>query len=164
MFNKGRSRFIKIDILIIDEVHERTMKLDLILYYLKHFTLTKRNKERGFKLVFMNAMFNTNEIYEYLSFILDQQLTFGFIDQNDLEIEEYRENNYEVIYSNCVNNALCYVNTKFHEYNMGQLLREITKIVRYEVYLDNHFSKTILVFLPEYKENIFFIQYVTKGI
>ena len=49
---------IKCDILIIDEVHERTMKLDLLLYYLKHFTLNKTNKERGFKLVFMSATFN----------------------------------------------------------------------------------------------------------
>ena len=141
----------KCDILIIDEVHERTMKLDLILYYLKHFTLTKTNRERGFKLIFMSATFNTNDIYEYLSSINDQQLTFGFIDQNDLENEEYRENNYEVMYCNTINNALSYGNTKFNEYNMGKLLREITKIVRYEVYLDNYFSKTILVFLPDYK-------------
>ena len=75
----------KCDILIIDEVHERTMKLDLILYYLKHFTLTKTNRERGFKLVFMSATFNINDIYEYLSSIKNQQLTFGFIDQNDVE-------------------------------------------------------------------------------
>ena len=123
----------KCDILIIDEVHERTMKLDLILYYLKHFTLNKTNRERGFKLVFMSATFNTNDIYEYLSSINDQQLTFGFISQNDLENEEYKEDNYEVIYSDLINNALCYGNTKFNEFNMGKLLREITKIVRYEV-------------------------------
>ena len=141
---------IKCDILIIDEVHERTMKLDLLLYYLKHFTLNKTNKERGFKLVFMSATFNTNEIYNYLSSINDQTLTFGFIDQNEL-YEEFKEDNYEVIYSNNINNSLWYGNTKFNEYNMGKLLREISSIVRYEVYSNDYFTKTILVFLPDYK-------------
>ena len=50
------------DILIIDEVHERTMKLELLLYYIKHFTLCQDNIKRGFRLVFMSATFNTEEI------------------------------------------------------------------------------------------------------
>ena len=54
------------DVLIIDEVHERTMKLDLILYYLKYITLSKENIDRGFRLIFMSATFNTNEIHTYL--------------------------------------------------------------------------------------------------
>ena len=33
------------DILIIDEVHERTMKLELILYLIKNFTLNNENNE-----------------------------------------------------------------------------------------------------------------------
>ena len=140
----------KCDILIIDEVHERTMKLDLILYYLKHFTLNKENRERGFKLVFMSATFNTDDIYSYFSSIDNQNLTFGFIDQNDLRDDSLKEDNYQIIYSNTINNYLCYGNTKFNEYNMGKLLREISKIVRYHIYL-NDGIKTILVFLPDYK-------------
>ena len=141
----------KCDILIIDEVHERTMKLDLILYYLKHFTLNKENKERGFKLVFMSATFNTDDIHSYFSSIDNQNLTFGFIDQNDLKDESLKEDNYQIIYSNNINNYLCYGNTKFNEYNMGKLLREITKIVKGEVYLNDYYPKTILIFLPDYK-------------
>ena len=37
------------DVLIIDEVHERTMKLDLILYYIKHFILKKEKRKAEFK-------------------------------------------------------------------------------------------------------------------
>ena len=69
----------KCDILIIDEVHERTMKLDLLLYYIKHITLNKENIKRGFKLIFMSATFNTNEIYTYLSPYANNEFTFGFV-------------------------------------------------------------------------------------
>ena len=141
----------KCDILIIDEVHERTMKLDLILYYLKHFTLNKENRERGFKLVFMSATFNTDDIHNYFSSIEDKHLTFGFIDQNNIKDEVLKEDNYQIIYSNTINNYLCYGNTKFNEYNMGKLLKEIVKIVRGEVYLNDYNIKTILIFLPDYK-------------
>ena len=140
------------DILIIDEVHERTMKLDLILYYIKHFILKKEKRKTDFKLILMSATFNSDNIHDYLSLADDKDLTFGFIDQND-SIDEIREDNYDVIYCNSINNCLCYGNTKFNEYNMRRLLREITKIVRYEVYMEyyNNDNKTILIFLPDYK-------------
>ena len=67
------------DVLIIDEVHERTMKLDLILYYLKHITLCKENIDRGFRLISMSATFNTNEIHTYLSAKGKNEITFGFL-------------------------------------------------------------------------------------
>ena len=68
------------DILVIDEVHERTMKLDLILYYLKNITLSKENIDRGFRLIFMSATFNTNEIHTYLSTKGKNEITFGFVE------------------------------------------------------------------------------------
>ena len=138
------------DVLIIDEVHERTKKLDLLLYYIKYFTLTKENIDKGFKLVFMSATFNTNDIYNYFSSIENQKLTFGFIDQKEVN-KEIKEDNYDVIYLNCIKTHLSYGNTKFNEYNMKKIFREISKIVRYEVYLRDYRNKTILIFLPDYK-------------
>ena len=141
----------KTDILIIDEIHERTMKSDLILYYIKKFTLSTKNRERGFKLVLMSATFNTDDIHNYFSTIEDKKnLTFGFIAQNKIN-DELRQDNYEIIYSNSISNSLNYGISKFNELNMGKLLREIAKIIRYEVYLNNYDKKTILIFLPDYK-------------
>ena len=138
------------DILIIDEVHERTMKLELILYYIKHFTLSEeKNIKREFKLVFMSATFDIDNIYSYFSSIKNKNITYGFIKQKDLN--ESKENNYDIIYSNYINNSVKFENNKFNEFNMGKILREIAKIVRYEVYLDNYDKKTILIFLPDYK-------------
>ena len=138
------------DILIIDEVHERTMKLELILYYIKHFTLSDEiNIKRGFKLVFMSATFDIDNIYSYFSSIKNKNITFGFIKQKDLN--ELNENNYDIVYSNYINNSVKFENNKFNEFNMGKILREIVKIVRYEVYLDDYDKKTILIFLPDYK-------------
>ena len=138
------------DILIIDEVHERTMKLDLILYYLKYFTLSNREKStKDFRLVLMSATFNSDNIYAYFS--MNKNITFGFIDQNELS-QETKEDNYDIIYSNNINNNfLFHGNTRFKEHNMGKLLREIVKIIRYEVYEYYTHNKTILVFLPDYK-------------
>ena len=146
------------NILIIDGVHERTMKLDLILYYIKHFTLNKEKRKKDFRLVLMSATFNSDNIFSYLSLADEKNLTFGFIDQNELD-ENIREDNYDIIYCNSINNYLCYGNTKFNEYNMKKLLKEITKIIRFEVYNNeyiydrdyNNNNKTILVFLPDYK-------------
>ena len=138
------------DILIIDEVHERTMKLELILYYIKHFTLSEeKNIKREFKLVFMSATFDIDNIYSYFSSIKNKNITYGFIKQKDLN--ESKENNYDIIYSNYINNSVKFENNKFNEFNIGKILREIAKIVRYEVYLDNYDKKTILIFLPDYK-------------
>ena len=138
------------DILIIDEVHERTMKLELILYYIKHFSLSDEiNIKRGFKLVFMSATFDIDNIYSYFSSIKNKNITFGFIKQKDLN--ELNENNYDIVYSNYINNSVKFENNKFNEFNMGKILREIVKIVRYEVYLDDYDKKTILIFLPDYK-------------
>ena len=138
------------DILIIDEVHERTMKLELILYYIKHFTLSEeKNIKREFKLVFMSATFDIDNIYSYFSSIKNKNITYGFIKQKDLN--ESNENNYDIIYSNYINNSVKFENNKFNEFNIGKILREIAKIVRYEVYLDNYDKKTILIFLPDYK-------------
>ena len=138
------------DILIMDEVHERTMKLDLLLYYIKHFTLCENNKKRGFKLVLMSATFNTDDIHNYFSSVNNKDITFGFINDQD-ENNELNKNNYDIIYVNSINNSLYHGNTKFNELNMGKILREISKIIRYEVYLNDYEKKTILVFLPDYK-------------
>ena len=139
------------DILIIDEVHERTMRLDLLLYYLKHFTLCDKNRRKEFRLVFMSATFNTDDIHNYFSSIDNKKFTFGFINQNELN-DDLREDNYDIIYLNSINNSLQYGNAKFNELNMGKVLREISKIVRFEVYSDyNTNVKTILIFLPDYK-------------
>ena len=140
----------KCDILIIDEVHERTMKLDLLLYYLKHITLCKENINRGFRLVFMSATFNTNEIYTYLSSSGDNKLTFGFVEQRDLN--SYNNfNNYDVIYRNPSYNSLYSINKKFNEFNMRKILREIVRIVGMEAYSGDYYTKTILIFVPDYK-------------
>ena len=56
----------KCDFLIIDEIHERTMKLDLILFYIKYYTLTEMNRKRKFRLILLSAKFNINNIVEYL--------------------------------------------------------------------------------------------------
>ena len=141
----------KCDILIIDEVHERTMKLDLILYYIKHFTLSTENRQRGFKLVLMSATFNTDGIHNYFSSMKDKNVTFGFIDQKELK-EEEEEENYDIIYTDYIKSeGLYYGNTKFNDFNMNKILREITKVVRYEIYLNDYLNKTILIFLPDYK-------------
>ena len=137
------------DILIIDEVHERTMKLELLLYYLKHFTLCQDNIKRGFKLIVMSATFDIDNIYSYFSSNKQKDITFGFIKQNEGDI--IQENNYDIFYSNYTNNSLKLGNNKFNEFNMGKILREIAKIVRYEVYLNDYDKKTILIFLPDYK-------------
>ena len=131
------------DILIMDEVHERTMKLDLLLYYIKHFTLCENNKKRGFKLVLMSATFNTDDIHNYFSSVNNKDITFGFINDQD-ENNELNKNNYDIIYVNSINNSLYHGNTKFNELNMGKILREISKIIRYEVYLNDYEKKTIL--------------------
>ena len=139
------------DILIIDEVHERTMKLDLLLYYIKHFTLVANRQKKEFRLVLMSATFNTDDIHNYFSSINNKNFTFGFINQNELN-DDLREDNYDIIYLNSIGNSLHYGNTKFNELNMGKVFREISKIVRFEVYSDyNENTKTILIFLPDYK-------------
>ena len=119
----------KCDILILDEVHERTMKLELILYYIKYFTLSAENIERGFKLILMSATFNINGIYYYFSSMKEKNFTFGFIDDRDLT--EGEEENYEIIYSDSINsNGLNCGKTKFKDLNMNKMLRDIIKIVR----------------------------------
>jgi HrpA-like RNA helicase len=138
------------DILIIDEVHERTMKLELLLYYIKNFTLSdEKNIKREFKLVLMSATFDIDNIYSYFSSLKNKDITFGFVKQNKLD--ETQGNNYDIIYSNYNNNSLRFGIAKFNEFNMGKILREISKIVRYEVYLNDYTKKTILIFLPDYK-------------
>ena len=138
------------DILIIDEVHERTMKLELLLYYIKNFTLSdEKNIKREFKLVLMSATFDIDNIYSYFSSLKNKDITFGFVKQNKLD--ESQGNNYDIIYSNYNNNSLRFGIAKFNEFNMGKILREISKIVRYEVYLNDYTKKTILIFLPDYK-------------
>ena len=140
------------DILIIDEVHERTMKLDLLLYYLKHLTLNRENIERGFKLVFMSATFNTDEIHTYLSSPEKKDLlTFGFVEQRDLNNTNLIEDNYDVIYRNPYYNSLYSINKKFNEFNMRNILREIVRIVGNEAYSGDFYIKTILIFVPDYK-------------
>ena len=140
----------KCDILILDEVHERTMKLELILYYMKYFTLSEENIQRGFKLILMSATFNSDGIYSYFSSMKENKFTFGFID--DRELTEGEEENYEIVYSDSINsNGLDCGNIKFKDLNMSKLIGEIIKIVRYEIYLNNNFNKTIIIFLPDYK-------------
>ena len=97
----------------------------------------------------MSATFDIDNIYSYFSSIKNKNITYGFIKQKDLN--ESKENNYDIIYSNYINNSVKFENNKFNEFNMGKILREIAKIVRYEVYLDNYDKKTILIFLPDYK-------------
>ena len=85
------------DILIVDEVHERTMKLELLLYYIKYFTLSDDNNiKRGFKLVLMSATFDIDNIYSYFSSIKNKNITFGFVKQN--ELNELLDDNYNIIY------------------------------------------------------------------
>ena len=143
------------DILIIDEVHERTMKLDLLLYYIKHITLNKENIKRGFKLIFMSATFNTNEIYTYLSTYANNEFTFGFVESNENISNNIRfqiiENNYDVVYRNPSYNSLYSINKKFNELNMRKILREIVRIVGNEAYSGDYKIKTILIFVPDYK-------------
>jgi HrpA-like RNA helicase len=63
------------DILLIDEVHERKMKLDLILFYMKYLTLNKNNFKKGFKLILVKVSFNINYINDYFNeFIEDNNI------------------------------------------------------------------------------------------
>jgi HrpA-like RNA helicase len=126
------------------------MKLELLLYYIKNFTLSdEKNIKREFKLVLMSATFDIDNIYSYFSSLKNKDITFGFVKQNKLD--ESQGNNYDIIYSNYNNNSLRFGITKFNEFNMRKILREISKIVRYEVYLNDYTKKTILIFLPDYK-------------
>ena len=116
------------DILIIDEVHERTMKLELLLYYLKHFTLCQDNIKRGFKLIFMSATFNTGEIHSYLSSSNKPELTFGFLTKKDSE--SLYENNYDVVYRNPLYNSMYIANKKFNEFNIKKNIKRNCKNCR----------------------------------
>ena len=112
----------KCDILIIDEIHERTMKLELILYLIKNFTLSdEKNIKRGFKLVLMSATFDVDNIYSYFSSQKNKEITFGFVKQK--EISEIQDNNYDIAYSNYINKSLRFENNKFNEFNIGKILR-----------------------------------------
>ena len=140
----------KCDILILDEVHERTINLELILYYIKYFTLSDENKERGFKLIVMSATFNTDGIYYYFSSLKENKFTFGFID--DRELAEGEKENYEIIYNDSIiGNGFNCGKIKFKDLNMNKMIREIIQIVRQEISLNTNLNKTILIFLPDYK-------------
>jgi hypothetical protein len=81
----------------------------------------------------------------------DKNFTFGFIDQKESKEQEMEEN-YEIMYTDFIKSeGLYYGNTKFNDFNMQKVLREIIKIVRFEIYLNDYTNKTILIFLPDYK-------------
>jgi len=51
----------KVNILIIDEAHERSLNLDIILYFLKNYTL----KRDDFRLIITSATLNYKQFYNY---------------------------------------------------------------------------------------------------
>ena len=134
------------DILLIDEVHERTMKLDLILFYMKYFTLTNNNINRGFKLILVSATFNITNIKDYFNEIIEDD-NIGIIDS------PINFNNYEIFYWKFKNNF--YLKNENFDYSyIRNLSYKISQVIRYDInFSEKKYStnKTILIFLPDYK-------------
>ena len=134
------------DILLIDEVHERTMKLDLILFYMKYLTLNKNNIKKGFKLILVSATFNINYIKDYFN---------EFIEDNNIGIVTSTCNfkNYEIFYWNLKNNFFL-KNDNFDYNYIKNLLYKISQVIKYDINSSEKkysTNRTILVFLPDYK-------------
>ena len=137
----------KCDILLIDEIHERTMKLDLILYYMKYFTLCENNIKRNFKLILVSATLNIKDIRNYFSEFFDYNY-MGIIEQSI----EYK--NYIVKYLYEKKNRIIFKNDNFDFKYIKFLSTNISNIIEYEINSSGkkyQINKTILVFLPDFK-------------
>lgn len=125
------------DVLFIDEVHERTINLELILYFMKYYTLHRSD----FRLVIASATFNQQEIINYFS---DFDSVYS--------IEQSTGLNYDIIYSDYDIELIQNMNKhKPITVNLKELFNEIRMII--DLYLQSNTvqSKTVLVFLPDYK-------------
>ncbi len=137
----------KCDILLIDEIHERTMKLDLILYYMKYFTLCENNILRNFKLILVSATLNIKDIRNYFSDILDCN-NMGIINQS------INDKKYEIKYLYEKKNRIIFKNENFDFKYIRYLTNIISNIIEYEINSSGKkytINKTILVFLPDFK-------------
>ena len=132
-----------VDVLIIDEVHERTMVLDLILFFIKYFTLQRNN----FKLVIMSATLDTDNIRAYFA---------DFINNDNMgEIIQNFNMNYDIIYRPLRNDDYL-DDTRFNTTDIKFLIQSITNTIRDIIYNDTSTEvKTILVFLPDFKSIYF---------
>lgn len=131
------------NVLIIDEVHERTMVLDLILFFLKYFTLQRND----FKLVIMSATLDTDNIRSYFA---------DFVNNDNMgEIYQNFSLNYDIVYRPLRNDE--YIDdTRFNTTDIKFLIQSITNIIRDIIYNDSSTElKTILVFLPDFKSIYF---------
>ena len=131
------------NVLIIDEVHERTMVLDLILFFIKYFTLQRND----FKLVIMSATIDTDNIRSYFA---------DFVNNDNMgEIYQNFSLNYDIVYRPLRNDE--YIDdTRFNTTDIKFLIQSITNIIRDIIYNDSSTElKTILVFLPDFKSIYF---------
>ena len=143
----------KCDILLIDEIHERTMKLDLILYYMKYFTLCENNILRNFKLILVSATLNIKDIRNYFSDILDYN-KMGIIEQS------INDKKYEIKYLYEKKNRIIFKKDNFDFKYIRYLTNIISNIIEYEINSSGKkytINKTILVFLPDFK-SIFLVK------
>ncbi len=115
---------LKIDILIIDEAHERSLNLDIILYFLKNYTL-KRN---DFKLIITSATLNYKQFFNYFNdfdiniinqiekdyMILQETLTnYDKIDIDKIDIDKIDHLKNKNFHINCI-----YSNEEIDFYNL----------------------------------------------
>lgn len=142
------------DILFIDEVHERTINLELILYFMKYYTFDRKN----FRLVIGSATFNPELIINYFN---------GFNEKHGIYTIEQKEIvNYDIIYNDNYYNHYNHNNNKgqliniLNSYrhkpstiNQKELFNQIRSILNYELnQMPFAFKgKTVLIFLPDYK-------------
>lgn len=142
------------NILIIDEAHERTLVLDIILYIIKNYILeNKQNTREIFKLIIASASLDNKQYKEYFS--IKDENCIKLITKNKYKIEYkyidflYSDNNsnintYYQYVKDILYNLIFNINTKYDE---DKLLRDNNFL--YTFYND---TISILAFLPTYKD------------
>ena len=134
--------------LVIDEVHERSMVLDLILFYLKYYTINR--KGNTMKLIITSATIDVNNVVKYFYEVI-QEDNIGIIMQDF-------KSNYDIVYKplreDIIKESEGSTITKFDQRNIKYLIRLVCSIIKNELYYNYYNLKrnlTILVFLPDFK-------------
>lgn len=137
-----------IEALVIDEVHERSMVLDLILFYLKHYTINRGGNT--LKLIITSATIDVNNIVKYFSDIIKED-SIGIIMQDF-------NSNYDIVYKplheDIDKESEGAPIVKFDQRNIKYLIKLLCSIIKNELYYNYYKltrNLTILVFLPDFK-------------
>ena len=130
------------DALIIDEVHERTTLIELILFYMKHITLPRRD---DFKIIITSASFDVDNIWEYFSEKFGED-SIGVVKQ------DYPQN-YDIIYQEA-KLFKKYNSQKITDQELSKVIKQACKLIKDELYYQYNESNSgsqlvILVFLPD---------------